>query len=203
MDTFQYSTDDNDVVNAVFSDWCTVTSKIKEQVYDEIEGIYVWEDESVTDGNVININQIDIPIRNGEKVQIKARSISEAGYPSNPLKSAWSNTITVSFPENLTANDSVTNVIESTKNDMTAVVLQETLSSAGLYTHISDANSSYKHLGDNIGIKYKSSTMNGSGGKEYYYYESLQVVLDDILKKIELSSKINKAQNLFLRHVRT
>lgn len=185
LDTFQYSTDDNDVVNAVFSDWCTVTSKIKEQVYDEIEGIYVWEDESVTDGNVININQIDIPIRNGEKVQIKARSISEAGYPSNPLKSAWSNTITVSFPENLTANDSVTNVIESTKNDMTAVVLQETLSSAGLYTHISDANSSYKHLGDNIGIKYKSSTMNGGDGKEYYYYESLQVVLDDILTKIE------------------
>jgi hypothetical protein len=29
----------------------------------------------------VNINQIDIPIQKGERVEIKARSISEAGYP--------------------------------------------------------------------------------------------------------------------------
>jgi hypothetical protein len=33
---------------------------------------------------------------------------------------------------------------------MTSVVLQETLSAAGLYTHISDSNSKYKHSADNI-----------------------------------------------------
>jgi hypothetical protein len=33
---------------------------------------------------------------------------------------------------------------------MTSVILQETLSAAGLYTHISDSNSQYKHNADNI-----------------------------------------------------
>ena len=33
---------------------------------------------------------------------------------------------------------------------MTSVVLQETLSAAGMYSHISDMNSKYKHNAENI-----------------------------------------------------
>lgn len=64
-----------------------VTSLTREQVWDDETGTYIWKDEQSADGDVININQIDIPIRYGEKVEIKARSISEAGYPRNPAKS--------------------------------------------------------------------------------------------------------------------
>ena len=49
--------------------------------------MFDWKIENVADGSEININQIDIPITKGEKVEIKIRSISEAGYPDNPLKS--------------------------------------------------------------------------------------------------------------------
>ena len=117
--------------------------------------MYVWKDNNVSDGNEININQIDIPIRSGEKVQIKVRAISEAGYPSNPLKSEWSNIVTVGFPDNLTANDAVTATIDNAKNDLTSVVLQETMSAAGVYTHLDDSDDKYKHQADRICVSYR------------------------------------------------
>jgi hypothetical protein len=131
------------------------------KVYDTEQGIYVWKNESTADGTKININQIDIPIRNGEKVEIKVRSISEAGYPYNPVKSEWSPSVIISFPENLTSDDSVTTILETVKNDMTAVVLQQTLSAAGVYTHLADSNSTYKHTSKNI--SYTDSVTDASG----------------------------------------
>lgn len=174
LNTFKYSDGDN-TVNAVFSDWTNVTSKIKEQVYDENLGIYTWEDEEVGNGATININQIDIPIRSGEKVEIKVRSISEAGYPVNPLKSQWSDSVIISFPANLTTNDSATNIINSAKDDKTAVVLQNTLSSAGLYTHLSDSSEAFKHSAENISIVVKKT---GEHGGTIFETMSLKDFLD-------------------------
>ena len=156
LSTFKYKNGDSkDETSAVFSDWCITTSQIREQIFDEDLDMYVWKDNNVSDGNEININQIDIPIRSGEKVQIKVRAISEAGYPSNPLKSEWSNIVTVGFPDNLTANDAVTATIDNAKNDLTSVVLQETMSAAGVYTHLDDSDDKYKHQADRICVSYR------------------------------------------------
>lgn len=179
LSTFTF-TDGQNQTSAVFSDWNIMTSKIKEQVYDKDLDMYVWEDEEVGNGNVININQIDIPIRSGEKVQIKVRSISEAGYPTNPLKSNWSNVVTISFPENLSTNDSVSATIDKAKDDMTAVVLQNTLSAAGLYTHIQDSDDVYKHQAQNISITYKvGGADSNSDVKTATLTEFLQMIVGD------------------------
>ena len=66
------------------------------------------------------------------------------------MKSDWSNTVIISFPDNLTSDDSVTAVLDTVRNDMTSVILQETLSAAGIYTHLSDSNSLYKHNAESI-----------------------------------------------------
>lgn len=154
--TYEY-TDQNDILQTgVFTDWNIMTSEILEKKYDEVSKQYIWSQEKTADGTKININQIDIPIRSGEKVEIKVRSISEAGYPYNPVKSDWSNSVIISFPDNLTSNDSVTKILETVKSDLTAVTLQETLSAAGLYTHIADSNSQYKHAASNV--SYTDST---------------------------------------------
>ena len=155
LKTFNYN-NNGSTVSAVFSDWNMVTSKMKEQVYDSDLDMYKWVSEEVSDGTAININQIDIPIRNGEKVEIKVRSISEAGYPSNPLKSAWSNSVIISFPSNLISNDGASNIINSARDDKTAVTLQQTLSAAGVYTHLSDSTENFKHDADNISITVKT-----------------------------------------------
>ena len=150
LNTYEYSNSENIIQTGVFTDWNIMESALLEKVFDNELDKFVWKEESTADGSKININQIDIPIRSGEKVEIKVRSISEAGYPSNPLKSSWSQSIIISFPDNLTTNDTVTTILDSVKNDMTAVVLQETMSAAGVYTHFADSNSTYKHSASNI-----------------------------------------------------
>ena len=150
LNTFDYMDSSNNTMESgVFTDWSIVTSPILDKQYNEETDTFEWKSETL-DGTHVTINQIDIPIRSGEEVELKVRSISEAGYPYSPLKSDWSNSVIVSFPDNLSTNDSVTTILDNVKSDMTSVVLQETLSAAGLYTHISDSNSQYKHSADNI-----------------------------------------------------
>ena len=150
LNTFEFTDSSNNVTESgVFTDWCITNSPILPKIYNSETDRFEWVQESL-DGTHVTINQIDIPIRSGEKVEIKVRSISEAGYPYMPLKSEWSNSVIVSFPDNLMSNDSVTTILDNVKSDMTSVILQETLSAAGMYTHISDSNSRYKHNTDNI-----------------------------------------------------
>ena len=161
LNTYEYTTSNDAIQTGVFTDWNMMTSAILTKIYDDEQGVYVWKNESTADGTKININQIDIPIRSGEKVEIKVRSISEAGYPYNPVKSDWSPSVIISFPENLTSDDSVTTILETVKSDMTAVVLQQTMSAAGVYTHLADSNSTYKHTSKNI--SYTDSVTDASG----------------------------------------
>ena len=190
LNTFEYTGSDNIIQTGVFTDWNLVTSKIVEKVYDASLDTYYWNYDRTTDGDAININQIDIPIRSGEKVEIKVRSISEAGYPYNPLKSDWSNSVIVSFPDNLTSNDSVTTMLETVKDDMTAVTLQQTMTAAGVYTHLADSNSTYKHTSTNI--SYTDITYDSSGKATNVVEVSLQEKIDELVKQINnLTSQIS------------
>lgn len=193
------------VESAVFSDWCIMPSPILEKIYNPHTDTFEWKAEK-TDGTHVTINQIDIPIRSGEKVQIRVRSISEAGYPYAPLKSKWSNSVIIGFPDNLTTDDAVTAILDSVKSDMTSVVLQETLSAAGMYSHISDMNSKYKHNAEyiqytetsensvnvmSIGDKIRQIVSNLSEQKS-----DIQNIYRGTLDDHELSSLIRRIQEL-------
>ena len=183
LNTFNYRDQNNGVsMSGTFTDWNVSISSILEKKYNEETDSYYWSEQSI-DGTSLAINQIDIPIRSGEKVEIKVRSISEAGYPYNPLKSDWSNSVIISFPENLTNSDSVTKILDSVKSDMNSVVLQETLSSAGVYSHMADENSKYKHSSKNI--EYIETVTDASTGTT----STNTMSLDDKLKG--MTSEIN------------
>jgi hypothetical protein len=184
LESYEYTDTTNNIIQTgVFTDWNIYQTSILAKVYNSATGVYEWSSENPADGSQININQIDIPIRSGEKVEIKARSISEAGYPYNPLKSEWSNSIIMSFPDNLTSDDNVTTMLDTVKNDMTAVVLQETMSAAGVYTHLADSNSTYKHTANNIG--YTDSTTDPSTNLTTLTEMSVQNKLDAIGKEFQ------------------
>ena len=125
-------------ITGTFTDWEIIQSPIKAKKYDASTSTYKWVDENIADGEAVNINQIDIAITKGEKVQLKIRSISEAGWPLNPLKSEWSNTVTVDFPANLQGSDQVANILTDAQSEETTIKLEETLNSAGVYTHLND-----------------------------------------------------------------
>lgn len=128
-----------DTKKGVFTDWNIVTTPIKERKYDKNSNQYIWVSPDIADGDVANINQVDVPIRKGEKVELKIRSISEAGWPMNPLKSDWSDTLLIEFPPNLTSSDQVTNILNDAIEEETNIKLQETLSASGVNTHIADS----------------------------------------------------------------
>lgn len=85
-------------VDMSFSNWNEVLSTTRKRVLTNNDD-YVWEELSIEDyfnnPNVIKINQCDIPIHGfeNEKVVLRVKSISEAGYPTNPIESEWSNNI--------------------------------------------------------------------------------------------------------------
>lgn len=125
---------------ALFSDWTVVKSKIKERVYDDALGCYVWSAENTGDGTQININQVDIPITKGEAVQIQVRSISEAGYPENPLMSDWSNIVTIPFSSLETVdNADDTKITDIITEDFNRTEFVNILNQNGLIAHLSDA----------------------------------------------------------------
>lgn len=167
LNTFDYTDIANgSQVTGTFSDWNIYQSSIKTRVVDETTGTYIWKAENVADSTEVNINQIDIPIQKGERVEIKARSISEAGYPQNPLKSVWSNSVIVSFPPNLPSTNEIADLIKDVNDDALNIAISNTLNSAGVSSHLDDTipninsvNGLYfKHIAKNIAYENTDET---------------------------------------------
>jgi hypothetical protein len=131
-------TDNNgDTTRGYFANWVEYPTKIKQKVYDNSLGIYVWKNENVQDADSININQIDIPISSGEQVEIRVKSISEAGYPTNPLTSPWSESIIIPFPDDLSSDEEVLASLSSSLSEETRVNFNQDLAARGLDLHLS------------------------------------------------------------------
>jgi hypothetical protein len=159
LDTYSYTDPSTgQKINGVFTDWNIVQSTPKQKIYDTATQSYIWTNPSVADGNEININQVDIPIQKGEKVQIKIRSISEAGWPQNGIKSDWSATVIVEFPANLESSDQISNILVGAQSEETAIKLEETLASTGVISHLSD-NIPNPNQGDGNYFKHQSSNL--------------------------------------------
>ena len=166
LNTFTYTNTDGSEVTGTFTDWILTQSSLKTMKYDDDLQRYVWVDENVADGTETNINQIDIAINKGEKVQIKVRSISEAGYPRNPLRSDWSNVITVEFPSTLATSNEIADLIQEVNDDALIITIQNNLDSAGVTEHLDDTipNSNsvnglyFKHQAKNIAYEESTTT---------------------------------------------
>jgi len=170
LNTYEYTDPSTgQVVKGVFTDWNIVPTTIKTKTYDASSGTYKWIVENIGDGEVNNINQVDIPITKGEKVEMKIRSISEAGWPLNPLKSVWSNTVVIEFLANLESSNQVSNILTDAVTEEEAIKFDETLSEAGIPTHVNDSvpnpNSGtgtyFKHQAANLAYDLKSKLYNG------------------------------------------
>ena len=80
-----------------FSNWNEIETKTRKRV--KIGDEWEWERIDTADPDEVNINQLDIPINPGEQVEIQVKSVSEAGWPANPLESDWSEPIVVAFSD--------------------------------------------------------------------------------------------------------
>lgn len=119
-----------------FSNWNEQVTKIRRKEYDVTSGVYVWSDENVQDPDAVNINQVDIPINRGESVEIRVKSVSEAGYPINPAESEWSESVIIPFPDDLEMTEEDSLIAERMFLDDAVVKFQAELNARGLDSHL-------------------------------------------------------------------
>ncbi len=87
--------------NAAISNWTEIKTDSRKRVRNDITGEYTWQIEDVSNVDQPNINQIDLPIQQGERIEIRIKSISEVGWPDSPIESDWSDILPFDFPDNL------------------------------------------------------------------------------------------------------
>ncbi len=145
VNQFTY-TDGSGTSQGAFSNYVIVDSVLRPRTKNSITGLYEWTPIDDDTADSVNINQLDIPIRKGEQVEIQVKSISEAGWPSNPLESEYSTAIRVEFPADLSSDSAIESILAQNQEDLALVALNENLESIGLPTHLSSsftANETY------------------------------------------------------------
>lgn len=176
-------------VTGTFTDWVITPSPIKTKIYDVSLGKYIWVNQSIGDGEEVNINQVDVPITKGEKVELRIRSISEAGWPNNPLKSEWSETVIVDFPANLEGSDQVANILADATQEEAQIQLNETLNATGVITHLEDGypnpntgdGTYFKHQARFLSFDWSKYALDNTVSEEKSI--DIQAALDDIPNK--------------------
>ena len=181
---------DNDGVKKTgqFSNWTQFKSDLRKKVYNQNIGTYTWEIEDVSDANTVNINQLDVAITRGEKVEIQVQAISEAGWPTNPLTSDWSTSITIDFPADLAVQIDNTPFITQNMSDQTLVQIQAELQAKGLDQHLSTSFTS--------GDKYYGHTSNviSSG-----FFDANGVAIDLFQKLTQIDNELQSLRALIAK----
>ena len=146
--SYEFIKNDGTKLNAAYSNWMPIKTDVRKRVYDSATDTFTWAIEDVSNSDTPNINQLDIPITFGESVQIRIKSVSEAGYPDSPLESDWSDILTVQFPDEIVdttpSNSSIINDI--TKDELVIKIKNEL---SNVEEHLSNtivvSNKTYYH----------------------------------------------------------
>jgi hypothetical protein len=121
-----------------FSNWNEILTPMRRRVLDT-DGTYIWEKINTADPDQININQLDLPIQNGEQIEIQIKSISEAGFPANPMESDWSEPVIVAFndfPE--LQGDDISEIIAQNRVDASVANVVENMT-GNSYAHMASS----------------------------------------------------------------
>lgn len=154
VDYYDFLDTAGNTVRAYFSNWNEFKSDIRKKIFDSVSGNYVWSDENVQNPDAVNINQLDIPISKGEKVELRIKSISEAGWPINPATSDWSTSIIIDFPAELEQAAEVSTTLKQSNTEAVRVQFNQDLASRGLDVHLSSSfvqkDKYYTHTSDTV-----------------------------------------------------
>jgi len=174
-----------------------IKTEIRKKIYDPITNKYVWAQEDIENPDVVNINQIDIPISKGEKVEFYVKSVSEAGWPNNPILSEKSNSVIIEFPQDLVSEDEASTALKNAQKESILVQFDESLNAMGLDEHLSSSFSTgdryYAHDAESI-----SSSFYTPEGKVISLFEKLKSLEDSIQKIQNTIDKVNGIMKVYI-----
>lgn len=139
----------------IFSDWNIMQSELNPKLAKANGVSYTYNYlENTSAINVPSFNQIDIPISQGESVDIRLRVVYEQGYPFVQCTSDWSEIVNVPFPDELKKNITVLDILKENNSDTQKESLRSYLQKEGIVDHVSDTlqdqNITYLHTPDKI-----------------------------------------------------
>jgi hypothetical protein len=182
---FKFKKLDGQSVSASFSNWIQVKTPVRKKVYDENKGTFIWDFEKVEDPDVTNINQVDIPISKNETVEIRIKSVSEAGYPFNPIESDYSQTVSIDFPNELIQDNGIAALLENIDKELIISNMRKELEGIGLSTHLNKS----VFIGDKYFAHDSSQIASGfftKTGQQMTLYEKTS----EIISQIELLNSL-------------
>lgn len=122
-----------------FSNWEQYESVLRKRVKNSLTGSYEWAPITNDNADSIDINQLDIAIRKGEIAEVQIKSVSEAGWPSNPLESDWSDPVRIEFPADLSSDSVVDTILQQNRQDLAKVNLEADFEAKGINQHLSSS----------------------------------------------------------------
>lgn len=145
----------------IFSDWNNMDGfdKVFNASYDR-----VIKSELQSDNDNINepsYNQIDIPISQGETVDIRLKVVYDLGYPFVQVTSDWSDIINIEFPDEYLKDVQILDIIEENNKEIEANRFTNILKTEGIPSHIEDKildqDITYFHKPENIASGFYTS----------------------------------------------
>ena len=150
--------------NDIFSDWNKMRSEYRGKDFVRVDPTdpdspvkYPYEfvyEGSNTDMNMISFNQVDIPITQGEVVDIRYRYEYSLGFPFVKIYSDWSDVYTQTFPDEYMKDVALLTIVEENNDDIKKNAMNTMLVQKGLIAHeedkIVDQNITYFHKPEHI-----------------------------------------------------
>lgn len=185
---FDYSDSQGVIKRGTYSNLNELKTEIRKKQYDPLKGSYIWLNENIEDPNLVNINQVDIPISKGEKVEFYVVSVSEAGWPINPILSEPSNTISIVFPVDLVTEDEASIALKEALQDSVRIDLQSDIASKGLDIHLQSSFSSAERYFAHDSNVIASSFFTPEGNPISLYEKLAEMSL----RIVDLENRLNK-----------
>lgn len=199
----------NDNKTYIYSDWNTLNTPLKKKIatYNETFKVYNYEYENNNEEkNEPSFNQIDIPISQGETVDIRIKVIYDFGQPYATIMSDWSDIVNIEFPVEFTKDVPILTIIEENNNDIETNRFVGILETAGVKSHIDDSimdqNITFYHKPEHISsgfytnerriipLKDKLSSMSNEIAQLNSYISGADESIQIYVKSGEVNTKI-------------
>jgi hypothetical protein len=158
----------------IFSDWNQLNTFLRPRIR-TADGKYIAEPDN-SNKNLPSFNQVDIPITQGETVDVRLRVIYDFGYPFIQMMSDWSDIVTFEFPVEFIKDVSIVSIIEENNNDIETNRFKSILSENGINEHVED-----KVLDQDVTFFHKPENISSG----FYTAERRIIPLRDKLKTMD------------------
>lgn len=140
--------------NFIFSDWNNMSGFDLQRIAN-YDGGYKFNLEGGNDNiNEPSFNQIDIPISQGETVDIRYKLVYDFGQPFVQVSSSWSPIINIAFPEEFLKDVQILDIISENNDDIETNRFKNIINEGGVTDHVgdkvTDQDVTYFHKPENI-----------------------------------------------------